>query len=311
MTLESMSLHSQIAHMRIRTPLLAVLFAFASTVAADAAPAGQAEFETWRAARLERLKKPDGWLSLVGLHWLEQGKHTIGSAKDNGIVLATGPARLGTLDVEGKTVRLTLADGVDATLGDGAERSMELAADVTGNPTVVRFGAANFVVIERSGRLALRVKDANAETRTRFAGMDYFDYAPQWHLEGRFEPHPKGTTIPIATVIDTIEPMDNPGAIVFELDGKTHRVEAVDEGDGQLFVIFGDRTNGKTTYGAGRFVYAAPPAAGTDKVVLDFNQSYNPPCVFTPYATCPLPPPENRLKLAVTAGEKKYAAASH
>jgi uncharacterized protein (DUF1684 family) len=112
-------------------------------------------------------------------------------------------------------------------------------------------------------------------------------------------------------VINTIEPMANPGAVVFERDGKTYRIEAVDEGDGQLFLIFADRTNGKETYGAGRFLYAAPPAPGSDRVIVDFNQSYNPPCVFTPYATCPLPPPENRLDLAVRAGEKKYRGAVH
>jgi uncharacterized protein (DUF1684 family) len=283
----------------------------ASTLAVDVPADLKTDVEAWRAARVERLKKPDGWLSLVGLHWLANGAQTVGSAKDNAIVLATGPAHLGTLEVDGTKVAFQLADGVDAKIGETAARRDDLKPDTSGEPTVVRFGSANFIVIERSGKLALRVKDGNAETRTHFVGLDYYDLAPKWRVEARFEPHKPGTTIPIATVIDTIEPMANPGALVFTVDGKEMRVEAVDEGDGQLFVIFGDKTNGKETYGAGRFVYAAPPAPGADTTILDFNKAYNPPCVFTPYATCPLPPPENRLAVAVTAGEKKYRGATH
>ena len=282
-----------------------------SALAVDVAPEFKADVDAWRAGRVERLQSPNGWLSLVGLHWLASGKQTVGSAKDNAIVLASGPAHLGTLEVDGTRVAFQLAEGVDAKIGQGAARRDDLKSDASGEPTVVAFGSANFIVIERSGKLALRVKDANAETRSHFVGLDYYDLNPKFRVEARFEPHKPGTTIPIATVIDTIEPMANPGALVFTVDGQEMRVEAVDEGDGQLFVIFGDKTNGKETYGAGRFVYAAPPAPGATTTVLDFNKAYNPPCVFTPYATCPLPPPENRLKVAVTAGEKKYRGATH
>jgi uncharacterized protein len=185
-----------------------------------------------------------------------------------------------------------------------------LAVDTSGAPTLVRFGNANFQVIERSGRYGLRVKDNDAATRKAFPGhMDNWPIDPAWRIEAKFEPHPPGTTIEIASIINTLDPMPNPGAVVFEKDGKTYRLEAVDEGDGQLFLIFADRTSGKETYGAGRFLYAAPAVDG--KTIVDFNKSYNPPCVFTPYATCPLAPPENRLDLAVTAGEKKYAHAAH
>ena len=122
-------------------------------------------------------------------------------------------------------------------------------------------------------------------------------------------PHPAGRTIPIVNVLGMTEPMANPGVVVFEKNGKTHRLEAVDEGDGQLFLIFADRTNKKETYGAGRFLYAAPAMNGTTTV--DFNKAYNPPCAFNAYSTCPLPPPENRLDLAVTAGEKRYLGQEH
>ncbi len=280
----------------------------------DTPAATNAEAEavkTWREARLARLQSPDGWLTLIGLHWIDLGKHTIGAAADNDIVIEKLAPHFGTLTVSEGKIHLELAEGVDATIDGAATRAADLAADATGKPTVVAQGTVNFIVIERSGRFALRVKDSQAATRTGFLGLDFYDVDESLRIDARFEKHEPGKTIPIATVINTLEPMANPGAVVFEKDGKTFRLEAVDEGDGQLFIIFADRTNGKETYGAGRFVYAQPPAPGSDRVVLDFNLAYNPPCVFTPYATCPLPPPENRLDLAVRAGEKKYRGAHH
>ena len=271
----------------------------------------RSEVERWQQERSTRLQQPDGWLSLVGLHWIEPGRHTIGADPSSGIVLATGPARLGTIERDGKQVTLALEEGVDATIGERGERRALLASDATGAPTLVRFGSASFYLIERSGRLALRVKDANAKTRTGFVGLDYYPVDPRFRFDARFEPHAPGKTIPIANIIGTLDPMPNPGAVVFEKDGVEHRIEAVDEGDGKLFLIFADRTSGKETYGAGRFLYADPPAAGSDRVVVDFNRAYNPPCVFTPHATCPLAPPENRLDLAITAGEKRYRGEVH
>jgi hypothetical protein len=301
--------------------LLALLFALCvSNAAAIDAATHRQQVETWRAARVERLKQPTGWLSLVGLHWLQPGRTAIGSAVDTA-TLVPGidaflrmdklPARLGTLDVLDGHVFFVFDRAAGAQIDGAPAISGELALDVTGKPSQLTIGTLNIIAIERSGRIALRVRDAQAPTLTEFAGLDYFSIDRGWRIDARFEPHPPGKTIDIATVINTLEPMANPGAVVFQRRGKTFRLEAVDEGDGRLFLIFADRTNGKQTYGAGRFLYADPPAAGSDKVVIDFNESYNPPCVFTPFATCPLPPPENRLDLAVTAGEKKYAKAVH
>jgi len=280
-----------------------------------------AEVGQWRSERVERLRRPNGWLSLVGLHWLEPGRHRIGSDAGNDIVLAKGPGRLGTIDFEDGTVSLQLAADVPVTiehagalleLADG-KRLVQLRADTTGQPTVLGFDEAkgSIVLIERAGRYGLRVRQAAAATRTGFTGIDYFDSDPAWRIEARYEPHPPGSTIDIANVVGQLEPMPNPGAVVFERDGRTHRLEAVDEGDGQLFLIFADRTSGKETYGAGRFLYADPPPAGATTVVVDFNRAYNPPCAFNAYSTCPLPPPENRLDLAVSAGEKRYAGPTH
>jgi uncharacterized protein (DUF1684 family) len=268
------------------------------------------QIQQWRSGRIERLKKPDGWLSLVGLHWVEPGTHNIGTGKDNDIELATGPAHIGKLTLkDGKATLLLDPSGGALIDGKPATAAVELKSDAKDAPTNVTFnhGDASFQLIERSGRYALRVHDAQAKTRTGFKGIDYFNIDPAWRFNAHFEAHPKGKTIDIATVINTIEPMQNPGVVVFENGGKSYRLEAVDEGDGQLFLIFADHTNGKSTYGAGRFLYADPPKDGM--TVVDFNKSYNPPCVFTHYATCPLPPPENRLDLTITAGEKKYAGA--
>jgi uncharacterized protein (DUF1684 family) len=128
---------------------------------------------------------------------------------------------------------------------------------------------------------------------------------PGWKVEGKYVRHEAGKTMDVASIIGTIEPAANPGLVEFQRDGQTYRIEAIDEGDGRLFLVFADRTNGHGSYGAGRFLYAETPDA-SGQVVIDFNQSYNPPCAFTSFATCPLPPPENRLDVAITAGEKAY-----
>ncbi|MBS0458268.1 MAG: DUF1684 domain-containing protein [Proteobacteria bacterium] len=276
-----------------------------------AVPAFVQQTTQWRQQRLDGLRAPDGWLSLVGLHWIEPGRHTLGSAAGSDLHLNVGPAALGTLTLSnGKSVFNADPSAAATIDGKPATGAVTLRTDTTDDPrgpSIVAFnhGSANFQVIERAGKFALRVKDANASTRTHFSGLTYYDADPAWRIVAKFEPHPKGRTMPIASVINTIEPMANPGVVVFAKDGKTYRLEALDEGDGQLFLIFADRTSGKTTYGAGRFLYADPPKDGV--TVVDFNRSYNPPCVFTHYATCPLPPPENRLDLSIAAGEKKYA----
>ncbi len=174
-------------------------------------------------------------------------------------------------------------------------------------PSVVGFdqGKGQATVIERGGRHALRVKHADAPTRTGFAGLQYWPADASWKIEGTFVPNPAGTTIEINSIIGTVDQVANPGRIEFQRDGRTYSIQAQDEGGDDLFLVFADRTNGHGSYGAGRFLYTPKPDAN-GKVMVDFNQSYNPPCAFTDFATCPLPPPENRLDLAITAGEKAY-----
>ncbi len=269
------------------------------------------EIADWRAERVQRLEKPDGWLSLVGMHWIEPGSTRVGSNPKFTTRLAVGPSEIGilTLTKDG-TLTLRPERNPDITIdGQPASGPVRLVTDVDAGdagPTVVGFnkGDASFIAIKRGGKIALRVRDALAPTRTGFTGIDSFPVDPSFRVVAKFTPHPAGQKIDIVNILSQVEPMDNPGTVTFEKDGKSYTLEAVDEGDHQLFLIYADRTSGHDSYSAARFLYADYPGAdGT--TVVDFNKGYNPPCAFTPFSTCPMPPASNRLDLAVTAGEKK------
>jgi uncharacterized protein (DUF1684 family) len=282
------------------------------------AAAHAAEVDSWAAGREERLRREDGWLSLIGLAWLEPGATTLGSAPENAVVLpAHVPAQVGTVTYEPATggaaagnVRFTAAAGATVTSEGQPVSELVMVADSSGKPTELVVGSVRFFAIERRGRLALRIKDAMAPTRTGFQGITRYPVDLAWRVVARFEPYEPVRVLSIPNIMGGADPTPSPGALVFSLAGGEHRLDVVDEdpqaGDNDLFVIFGDATNGDTTYGGGRFLYVAPPDA-QGRVVLDFNRAYNPPCVFTPYATCPLPPPQNKLSVRVEAGEQRYA----
>ena len=276
----------------------------ASDAAANAA--FQQVQQAWRAERLAQLTKPDGWASLVGMHWLDPGSHRVGSDTDNGIRLEMGPAHLGVFTVRNGATRF-VADTAVTIDGTAARSSTQRSdADAQG-PSLIAFdeGKGLATVIARGGRLALRVKHADADSRLRFTGLQYWDGGRDWQLPARFIAHPAGKTLPIANIIGTTDEIPNPGAVEFERGGTTYRLEALDEGGDTLFLVFADRTSGHGSNGAGRFLDAPKPDP-QGRLVNDFNQAYNPPCAFTPFATCPLPPPENRLDLAIEAGERDY-----
>ncbi|HET9836063.1 MAG TPA: DUF1684 domain-containing protein [Rhodanobacteraceae bacterium] len=263
--------------------------------------------EHWRAQRIARLTAPDGWLSLTGLHWLEPGPNRLGSAADNAIVLAKAPAHLGVIEWRADdTLVLQLADERDARVDGEAKSQATLRDDREPDPTRVSFGSVNFTVIDRGGRKALRVRDSEAQTRTQFAGIKAFPVDPSWRIVADWISFDPPQTLETANVIGQMEHYPVPGKAVFEREGRMHELLPVIEapGDTRLFLIFADGTSGRETYGAARSLYADPPRDG--KIVLDFNKAYNPPCAFTAFATCALAPPENRLDLRVTAGEKKY-----
>jgi uncharacterized protein (DUF1684 family) len=280
----------------------------AAEAKAQAFAAGE---RTWRDERRAKLTQPEGWTSLIGLHWLEEGKHYFGSDADNGIRLAAGPAHVGMISLKDGRVRLVPERNAALTLnGQPLTGAVTLVSDADAGadgPSKLGFdeGKGVLTVIKRGDRYALRVKHADAPTRIGFRNIEYWPGGPEWVVKAKFVPHAAGKTIPIANIIGTTENVANPGAVEFQRDGKTIRIEALDEGDGVLSLVFADRTSGHGSYPAGRFLDAQKPDAdGT--VMLDFNKSYNPPCAFTAFATCPLPPPENRLDLQVVAGEKAY-----
>ncbi|WP_430389135.1 DUF1684 domain-containing protein [Dyella sp. 20L07] len=278
-----------------------------TTNAADATEFNQ-QIQQWQSKRLASLTAPGGWLSLIGLEWLKDGANRVGSAADNDIVLKAGPAHLGvvTLAKDG-SLHIVLDKDSGATVDGKAVHEATLLDDANAGeagPSTVAFGSASFFVIDRDGRKALRVKDANAETRTHFLGLDYYPIDPTWRIVADWVPFDPPHELEIGSVLGTINKEKVPGKAVFQRDGHTYELMPIQEEPDSLFFVIADRTSGRETYGAARFLYADLPKDG--KVVLDFNRAYNPPCAFTPYATCPLAPPENRMDLAVTAGEKKY-----
>ena len=269
---------------------------------------------TWRNERRDALLAPGGWTSLVGLHWIDRGSHFVGSAPGNGIRLAMGPPQLGMLVLDDGKVRFTPDPAANVAIdGEASTGAVDLRSDGDpAGPSAVTFdaGKGKATVIERAGRLALRVRHAEAPTRVHFVGLDYWPADRAWVAAGHFVPHPPGKTLQIASIIGNVDEVPNPGAVEFTRDGKTFRIEALDEGEDTLFLVFADRTNGHGSYGAGRFLDIPRPDA-QGNVQVDFNHAYNPPCAFTAFATCPLPPPENRLDLSITAGEKAYRKSPH
>jgi uncharacterized protein (DUF1684 family) len=291
-----------------------ILFAATAILGASTVHADRIDYrhqvEQWRADRVTRLTAPSGWLSLIALEWLQPGDNRIGSAADNDIVVAAMPAHLGVVSLRADgSVHLALAAGSAALIDGKPLREAVLVDDALageGAPTVVSLGTLSFLVIDREGRKGLRIRDTEAATRRNFAGIDHFPVDPAWRIDVTWVPASAGQTLEMGTVIGTTEKYPVPGTARFSRDGKTFEIMPVIEvpGDAQYFVVFADRTSGRETYGAARFLYIDPPKDG--KVTLDFNKAYNPPCAFTPFATCPLAPPENRLDVRVTAGEKNY-----
>jgi uncharacterized protein (DUF1684 family) len=283
-------------------------------VSGDAAHSGalspemhEQQISEWRQSRHDRLASEDGWLTLVGLEWLTEGENRLGSGPGSSIRVPGGPENWGTIYLEGDLLRFVPAkgSGVEVDGEPGAETL--LIADSQGDPSVVSSGDLSFYVIFRES-YALRIKDRKAETLLEFEGMDHFDFKPDWRFEARFIPAQEGQTIEIANVLGQVEASSVYGYAEFEREGKTYRLLGLgDEHSESVWFLFADRTSGRETYGAGRYLYSdGLPVDG--RLVIDFNKAYNPPCVFSEYATCPLTPQENRLNLAVTAGEKSYHA---
>jgi uncharacterized protein (DUF1684 family) len=272
------------------------------------------EIEQWQSERLASLTKEDGWLSLIGLYWLNEGENRFGSATTNPIRLSNNRAPLlaGTLWLENGHVRMTAHSTVEITLEGSPVKAIDLKDDTeAGGPTVFKFGTVLMNVIKRGDRVGVRVKDTDSRTRREFTGLQYYPIDPKWRIEARFEPYQPAKMVPITNVLGMTDDETSPGALAFEVGGKTYRIDPIlEKGETDLFVMVADETTGRETYGAGRYLYVSPPDA-SGKVVIDFNKAYSPPCAFTNYATCPLPPRQNHLPFRIDAGEKKYAGTVH
>jgi uncharacterized protein (DUF1684 family) len=287
---------------------VALLLATGSVAAAD--EPYRAQVQKWRDERETRLKADGGWLTLAGLFWLKEGKNRFGTSPSNEIVLPEGsaPPAAGSFEVKGEQVSVQLEPGVSGRLGPRSLLAgpLVMKTDRAGAPDVLELGALSMLVIERGGRSAIRLKDRNSPVRKGFTGLKWFDVAEAYRVEAKWVAHPQPKPVRVPNILGQVETMPSPGYAEFTLAGKTLKLDGVleDPHAEELFFILKDQTSGKDTYGAGRFLYAGLPKAG--KVVLDFNKAYNPPCAFTPYATCPLPPPQNWLQVRIEAGELAY-----
>jgi uncharacterized protein (DUF1684 family) len=277
----------------------------------------QQEIATWRAQHAVDLQKSDGWLALAGLEWLEPGDNSFGAAKDNKIHLpASGPAHLGVLHLDAEAVTLNPpAGGFPAGFQiDGKPvqaQALHTDPDHDKNNPRLTIGTLNMYVIHRGDRFALRVKDAKSAALTGFHGLKWYAPNQEYRVTARWIPYAPQKTFTIATLIGTSYPAQVPGSAEFSLHGKTYQLDPIleDPEVAKLFFVLRDTTSATRTYGACRFLYTGFPDHGLDKpgeLVLDFNRLENPPCAYTPYATCPLPPPQNRLPIPLPVGEQRY-----
>jgi uncharacterized protein len=267
----------------------------------------------WRELQAKKLQAPDGWLSLAGLAWLNEGDNTFGSAPDNRIRIQADVApHLGVLRLGNNTVSLAPPTGgfPQGLLLDGhTPRAQLLASEDT--PSMLTAGTLSMFVIHRGDRYALRLRDYHSSARLHFHGLKWYAPNEKYRIAARWTPYAPAKMVKIPTILGTTIEMPVPGAVEFVLEGQTLRLEPVLESpkDTKLFFILRDITSRTTTYGAGRFLYTTFPDQGLNKpgrIWLDFNRLENPPCAYTAYATCPLPPPQNRLPVALPAGEERY-----
>ena len=290
---------------RVCTVLLALSLSVGSLALADDFDRAlhEADVLAWRDSRRESLLARTGFLTLAGLFWLDKERTAFGSAPDNDLVFpAPADPHIGTFRLTADGVLMEPRPGAAVYSEDSHVGEILLADDTSDDPVMITHGSLAWSVIKRDGRYAVRLRDFEHPALASFPALPYFPIDPSWRIEATLERYERPQTVTAMTVIEGLDwNPESPGIAVFEKDGETHRLEAYISED-RLFFVFGDRTNGKETYPAGRFLYAAMP--GTDgRLVLDFNRAYSPPCAFNDFATCPIASPRNRLSIRVPAGE--------
>jgi len=279
---------------------------FAAILAFLALAPYQQEVDQWRAEHQRKLAADYGWLTVVGLDWLKEGENRVGADPSSEVPLPPGsaPQRVAILSLHAGKVTLHPVSAVPLTLNGKLATQTTLRED----DDILAINRLKFYLIRRGDRFGIRLKDNDSAERKHFQGLSWYVVDPAWRIQAKFTAWPTPHSMVFHNTIGQEESEPSPGYVTFQKDGREFRLEPMLD-DGQLFFVFRDQTSGHTTYAASRFLYAQPAKNGV--VVLDFNKAENPPCAFTAYATCPLPPPQNRLALAVTAGEKKYAGSAH
>jgi uncharacterized protein len=286
-----------------------ILLAIVLGVLASSAQA-QSEYikatEKWRSDRESNLKKETGWLTVAGLFWLKEGTNTVGAGENFDVRLTANfkPGKFGEIDFKNGVASLKIEKGVEAQSDGKSISTIDLVSDEKGKPTEIRTGSQTFFLIRREDRFGIRLKDSNSEARRNFKGLHWFPIDESYKVTARFEAFAEPKEVMVPNVLGGQFKMKSLGMLKFILMGKEYSLQPVDEGDGTLFIIFRDKSSLSETYTSGRFLYADKPMNG--EAVLDFNKAENPPCAFTPFATCPLPPPQNNLEVEIKAGEKRY-----
>lgn len=284
-----------------------ILFQFCSSdnLKEKGSPEYIKSIKDWHNNRVERLKKENGWLNLVGLYWLEEGKNSFGSDKSNKIVFPeNAPSKMGKFILQDSVVTVELPENSEITVDGKFVKSVKLKSDIEDSTNILSYKNFRWFLIQRGDKFGIRLRDLNADLVKHFPGIETFPVNEDWKFEADFFPYNPTKEINIPTIIGTVDVEDSPGYVEFQKDSKSYKMDAIQSGDG-LFFVFADLTSGEETYGAGRFLYTNGPDEN-NKVIVDFNKAYNPPCAFTKYATCPLPPDQNRIQLKITAGEKKF-----
>ena len=272
-----------------------------------------AEIQQWHQQRIENLKTETGWLNLVALEWLDAGENTFGSDSTCDVLFPSGkaPGKMGVFYLQNDSVWVEIAPGVPVTHNGQAVQRLWLRPDTEGKPTLLALGSLRWFIIKRGNRYGVRLRDLEAPLVQAFTGIDMYPIDPAWRVTAQFRPYDPPKTIAVPTVLGTVTQERCPGALVFQINGKKFELDPIAaEGAESLFLVIGDETNGDETYGGGRFLVVPMPDA-SGRTVIDFNKAYNPPCAFTPYATCPLPPKQNRLPVRITAGEKVWGEGHH
>ena len=260
--------------------------------------------ETWRQEREAQLISETGWLTIAGLHWLQEGENSIGTDPSNDIVLSvdSAPARIGVFTFKKNVATFRAEQGVDVLQKGKNVQTVKFESGTASDALTV--GRLSLWVHQSGERFAIRLRDPEHALRKNFNGLRWFPIDADYRVQARFEPYVNPKTVPMLNVLGDLEQFTSPGRVSFELRGETIHLEPVIGEEKDLFFVFRDRTSGKETYGAARFLHADMPRDG--QVVLDFNKAYNPPCVFNPFTTCPLPSKDNRLELRIEAGELMY-----